>query len=128
MDGSYLAERLGQLGLYDSFRHRLEYRHLTRVLPSDGELLAASGGVFRGKRWLIFLMSGGWFFVSANPITGLELLSFSDDAVLQLVPKKGLLFGSLLLRLEEKDEQISNMNRNAPNLFAAVWSRKAGNP
>ncbi len=119
MDAHYMNERLRELGVYDSFRHRLEYRRLANLLPGDRKLIAASGGLFRGRRWLIFVLSDGWYFISAHPVTGVETLVFPYGEIESVRGKRGLLFGSLSFTLAGTEERILNMKKGVPEAFEA---------
>jgi hypothetical protein len=119
MDAHYMNDRLRELGVYDSFRHRLEYRRLANLLPGDRKLLAASGGLFRGRRWLVFVLSDGWYFISAHPVTGVESLVLPYGEIESARAKKGLLFGSLSFTHTGGEERILNMKKTAPEAFAA---------
>ncbi len=119
MDAHYMNDRLRELGVYDSFRHRLEYRRLANLLQGDRKLIAASGGLFRGRRWLIFVLSDGWYFISAHPVTGVETLVLPYAEIESARGKKGLMFGSLTLTLAGGAERILNMKKTAPEAFVS---------
>lgn len=122
MDRLLLDDRLKELRVYETFRHRLEYRKLTQLLPAGKRIDAASGGIFRGNRWLFFLIEGSLVGVSANPVTGVETIVLDGKLISRVRPKKGLLFGSLFFTYDGKDEKIENMIRRMPEQFARYFA------
>jgi hypothetical protein len=120
MDTRYLDTRLRELGVYESFRHRFEYRKLGAVLPPEGAILDAAGGIFRGKRRLIFAMEDSWYFISAHPVSGVEVVVIPVEKIELVRSGTFLLFGTLVLRIEGEEEKIANMDRKAPDRFAKL--------
>jgi len=114
-----MDERLKELGVYDSFRHRLEYRKLPQLLPAGKRIDAASGGIFKGSRWLFFFIDGFLLGIRANPVTGLETLQLDGEKISRPRAKKGFLFGTLAFTYDGREEKIENMIRRAPELFAS---------
>lgn len=107
-----MEKRLRELGVYESFRHRLEYKKLSAMLP-EKELLAAAGGIYKDRRWLWFLFDDSLQGVSAHPVTGIELAALMLEDIEELALKRGLLFSSLRFSRIGSEERIDNIAKKA---------------
>jgi len=89
--------------LHDVFGYRLEVKALPQVLGVDEELYGMTSGIWKGRRWLAAVTDSTIYLISSHPAASTEVKQFSRDSVHSVSGKRGILFGKIIIELNDDD-------------------------
>ncbi|MCK5685481.1 PH domain-containing protein [bacterium] len=103
-----------QLDKIDEFKKWFgtkEIGYLSEVMKKDEELLAITGGDYKGKNWIIIVSDLRVIFLKKTMLFGLKKLYIPMKKVVKINHKVGSSVGNLEIETEDGIEQIKNIRK-----------------